>query len=86
MYYDKRIKMQSWLTEHCLICGSVNHIFCDVADAHAWECYFCFNKFWLDDLACDQYCITNGIDVDEADKHLQASNTMIKYLLGNYER
>ena len=86
MYYDPNMQLNSWLTEHCLICGSINHIFVDRMDAHAWECYFCLNKFWLDEMGKDQYILQEGVNENEAEAHLRQGHYNIIYLLGNYER
>jgi hypothetical protein len=64
--------MYSWLTEHCLVCGSVNHIFLNLPDAHAWECYFCGHKFWIDDEVKDEYIIQEGCYENEAEFDLQS--------------
>lgn len=37
-----------WLTEECLFCSSVNHIFLS-GDYPAWECWCCLNQHWLYD-------------------------------------
>ena len=75
-----------WLTEHCLICGSPNHIFWDNPEAHAWECWACFNKYWIDDLSKDTIIIENNVDDDEADDMLTNCHPSIIFLHGHSER
>ena len=78
--------INTWLTECCLICGSVNHVFVYTDDAHAWECYFCNNRYWIDELAEDTYIITNDITEEEAHKDLGCTKSNVKCLYGHYER
>ena len=86
MYFNPNIIPDTWLTEHCLICGTVNHIFIDTQDTQAWECYFCSNRFWLDELARDGYIIQEGVIEGEADVDLNHQFTNVKFAYGHYER
>jgi hypothetical protein len=83
--YDN-IKKDEWLTEYCLLCSSVNHIFVSNADADAWECWSCFSNWWLDDIALNMYTINNGIEEEEANQHLISSNPNIIFLHGQPSR
>ena len=71
-----------WLTEHCLLCGSVNHIFLDNPNATAWECWGCYSRWWLDDLAQSMFIIENNVDVDEADDMVTNAHPLIIFLNG----
>jgi hypothetical protein len=72
-----------WLTETCLSCGSVNHIFL-AEDGHAWECWNCLEVWWLDALAMDTILIENNIeDEDELWDMLVNYHPSIIYLHGH---
>jgi len=73
-----------WLIEHCLVCGSVNHIFL-TPEAHAWECWACFNRWWIDDLSKDVIIITYNVDEDEADDMLGNAHHYINFAHGHSE-
>jgi len=75
-----------WLTDACLTCGSVNHIFLARVDAAAWECWSCFNRWWLDDLAQDMFLIDHAIDIGEANNMLVAAHPSIIFVHGHAER
>lgn len=76
---------EEWLTEHCLVCGSVNHIFLN-QEAHAWECWACFQKWWIDDLAKDTIIITCSVDDDEAEDMMINCHPSIIFVYGHCER
>jgi hypothetical protein len=86
LYYNSDIQIGSHIIEHCKICGSINKIYVHTDDAHAWECYFCSNRCWLDYLARDDYVITAGVDEFDAEQHLQNFYSNVKCLYGNYEQ
>lgn len=78
--------LNTWLTEHCLLCSSVNHVFIYTDNAHAWECWNCHTKYWLDECAKDSYIIEHNISEDDADKDLNKGVPTMKFLYGHYER
>lgn len=80
LYYNPT---NTWLTEHCLICGSINHVFLYADDCLAWECWHCGNHWWIDDLAEDIYIIEHDVSDEQAQIDL---NSKVKLAYGNYER
>ena len=85
MYYNSDIQIGGNLKIDCPICCSINHIFVGVDDAQAWECYFCSNRCWLDNLARDEYIMIEGVDEFDAEQHLQDWYSNVKCLYGHYE-
>jgi hypothetical protein len=75
-----------WLTEQCPVCCSVNHIFIPDDSYHAWECYHCQYRSWLDHICSEIVAIENGIAEYDADQALYCKNSMIKFCQGHYER
>jgi len=67
-------ELYSWLTEPCIICSSVNHIFLDHLDADAWECWHCMNRHWFDDAGKIAYMLVHSKTDEEADKDLMEGN------------
>lgn len=86
MYYDPNIQQNEWLVETCQMCGSTNHIFVDNSEAHAWECWCCGFRFWLDELGRDAYLIDQDIDDIEAEERLDNADLSIYFLNGQCER
>lgn len=82
-YFQEQNK---WLTEPCISCGSVNHIFLGNENAHAWECWNCMEMWWLDDLAKDLVVIENNVDDDEALNMLMNYHPSIIFLHGQVVR
>ena len=78
----------NWLQEYCPLCGSLNHIFipAEINNADAWECWGCFNRWWLDDLAHTMCSLDNNIDENEADDWLSNANPSIIFVYGQSER
>jgi hypothetical protein len=76
----------SWLVEYCPICGSANHIFIppEVWEVDGWECWSCFNRWWMDDLAKTTLMMAWDVDEDEAEEMLK--NGTAKLLHGKFER
>jgi len=75
---------QQWLTETCLGCGSVNHIFLGNENAHAWECWNCLDVWWIDSLAIDAIIIECDLnDMDEVWHMLVNYHPSIIYLHGH---
>ena len=81
LYYNPT---NTWLTEHCLICGSINHIFLHSDDCYAWECWNCHNRWWIDDLAEDAYLIEHNLS-EELDL-MAETKCQVKLAYGHYER
>lgn len=78
--------IDGWFEENCTYCGTKNHIYTDIHNAHAWECYFCGERHWINGLGREQYAISEGITEDEADEHLNRFENNIKFLIGDYKR
>lgn len=57
------------MTEHCLICGSLNVIH-EPENNHAWECWNCQQKWWIDDQARLEYQVHYDIDITQAELDL----------------
>lgn len=76
--------LYQWLTESCLICDSVNHIFLDHPSADAWECWNCQNRWWLDDMAKTAYIIVHGVEAEEAERRMRAGEVI--FLNGQSQR
>lgn len=85
-YCDPRINIGGWFKDFCLFCGNLNHIYVDIPDAHAWECYYCSNRHWIDDLGREMYCMEEGVDEDEAEAHLNQPLANIRFLNGCFEQ
>lgn len=80
--------MNDWLTEYCTVCGACNHIYLP-PDQHiqAWECWCCFNIWWIDDLEKIYFMNEQGIiDSDEADDMLIKCNELIHIGHGHSEK
>lgn len=75
-----------WLTEQCPVCYSVNHIFVPDNSYHAWECYHCQYRSWLNSLSCEMFAIANGMTAYDADQALFFGSLDLKYCQGNYEK
>ena len=77
-----------WLSECCLLCGSLNHIFIDSIEADAWECWSCASRWWIDDVSMDLYIIRmeDNTDEEEAASRLASGHPSIYYLNGQSER
>jgi len=72
----------NWLIEHCIICGSINHIFLSDYSIDAWECYNCFSKWWLNDCGKDNIMIQYDVDAEEADNMLINCDERINFTFG----
>lgn len=56
-------------TEHCLLCSSKNKLLVSDID-HAWECWNCNTRWWIDDQSKLEYMVFTGTSNDEATEHL----------------
>lgn len=74
-----------WLIEYCPICSSINHIFLPNDNIHAWECWFCLNKWWLNEEYKDEIVTTYCVDSDEADNMLINCDKRINFTFGSFE-
>jgi hypothetical protein len=78
---------QNWLVEPCFWCGTTNHIFLCNNGAHAWECWNCYEVWWLDDLSKHDFMLEQAIDDDkDADTMLYDYHPGIVYLHGQQYR
>jgi len=67
--------INEWLTERCIICDSVNHIFLNQPHADAWECYCCGNRWWFDDVySREAYMLLHNRTEQEAEQDLRDGN------------
>jgi len=58
------------LTEHCLICSNANHLGIQ-QETHAWECWHCNTRWWLDDQARLEYMVHYDINFAQAETDLK---------------
>lgn len=56
-------------TEYCLLCSSKNKLLVGDVD-HAWECWNCNARYWIDDQARLEYMVHHDISSGEADQDL----------------
>lgn len=78
--------LDGWLITTCTCCGSVNHIFMDVPDAHAWECWNCSERYWFDEVSRLDYIYNERIDEAEAEFRLDYGDLSIRFLNGQCDR
>jgi hypothetical protein len=63
----------------CPQCSTINQIYIDNDNIHAYQCCFCFNNSWIDIDDLEDYMNENNIDYDIANTHLQNGDISIKY-------
>lgn len=59
--------------EYCLLCSSLNKLLVGDTD-HAWECWNCNVRYWIDDQARLEYMVHYGIPIEIAEKALEKRN------------
>ena len=62
------------MKEHCLICGSANNLEMGDVD-HAWECWNCNQRWWIDDQARLEYTVYYDVSLLQAEQDLSNRNT-----------
>jgi hypothetical protein len=68
------------------MCGSMNHIFLPYGkNAHAWECYNCMSRYWIDFLAIDSYMMEHEVDHDEATNNMENCDSTVIFIFGRQE-
>ena len=55
--------------EYCLLCSSLNKLLVGECD-HAWECWNCQSRWWLDDQARLEYQVHNNLNFEQAEADL----------------
>lgn len=75
--FDEKIR------EQCQICGSINHIYVE-SFAMAWQCWCCFNNWWINDDQRSIYALTNKITHEEGDMKLIEGDKNIHFVNGEY--
>jgi hypothetical protein len=84
--YDYFHFSNEWLTETCLGCGSVNHIFIS-QNAHAWECWNCMECWFIDTMAIDALVIECGLEHEDEVWHMLINyHPAVIYLHGQVVR
>lgn len=76
----------TWWKEHCLLCGSANHIFIDTLSVDAWECWSCKSRWWIDNLSEGAYMAVHGKSQEEANYDLLNANQPLIILSGQAQR
>ena len=56
--------------EYCLLCSSLNKLLVEETD-HAWECWNCNVRYWIDDQSQLEICVHYGIDSDSLNDALK---------------
>lgn len=80
------IEQFSWWREHCLLCGSTNHIFVDNLSVDGWECWNCKSRWWIDELSAAAYSSVHGKTEQEAEDDLKNAEGPITILSGQAQR
>lgn len=70
------------IIEQCQICEAINHIYVYHPEALAWECWSCFNKWWLDEISKYEYMSMNDLSGVEADFKLISGDNTIFFVNG----
>lgn len=76
----------TWWKEHCLLCGSANHIFVDNLSVDGWECWSCKSRWWIDDMSAAAYMVVNNRSFEQAEEDLREANMPIIILSGQAQR
>ncbi len=63
--------------EYCLLCSSLNKLLINKTD-HAWECWNCNSRYWLDDQARIEYMAHFSLSYDIAEEDLHSNVDVVK--------
>lgn len=64
MMTEMKYSENQWLTERCLLCDSINHVFISHPSPDGWICWNCNSKWWLDNFSPTLYTMVHGREAD----------------------